>query len=286
MYCASPSCAVGPSLAVCEQPTGAFSPASFRLPVLARSATLLGLLLQERALDLELAASVVALDPGLAFGVLRLANASYHAPDEPVWQLSSALVAAGREELCDLLEHAPRLEALDDHGRRSRLVELRRRSVVRACVAHLLARELGCRNEKKCFLLGLLFHLSEMAALAHPQADSREGSGWAPMCDLPVLLGAAKEHGSDVAEPVLAAVLSAQALAVPKRGHSASELAELPAWHCWPRLSRQQRCVLLDRCTALAVWAETNLDRLEPWDFLSRLERHNPWEKSWTRCGH
>src|SRR5271167_4709965 len=64
------------------------------LPVLARSAALLKLLLQDGAVDLELTASVIALDPGLALETLQAASLESHGEDQ-IWQLPLAVVAAG-----------------------------------------------------------------------------------------------------------------------------------------------------------------------------------------------
>ena len=69
------------------------------LPVRTRSVSLLKLLLRDSAIDLELASSVVGLDPGMAFGALQLANAQRHQGDDPIWQLPLAVVEAGRELL-------------------------------------------------------------------------------------------------------------------------------------------------------------------------------------------
>src|ERR1035441_7969629 len=54
------------------------------LPILTRSASLLNLLLQDGAVDLELTSSVVALDPGLAFTTLQLANRESREEDEVI----------------------------------------------------------------------------------------------------------------------------------------------------------------------------------------------------------
>ena len=62
---------VQPSCDTCSD--GATLPAVL-LPLRTHSASLLTLLFQDGAVDLELANSVVALDPGLAFATLQLAN--------------------------------------------------------------------------------------------------------------------------------------------------------------------------------------------------------------------
>src|ERR1035438_3192530 len=60
------------------------------LELTARSASLLNLLLQDGAVDLELTSSVVALDPGLAFTTLQLANRERREEDELIWQFPLA----------------------------------------------------------------------------------------------------------------------------------------------------------------------------------------------------
>ncbi len=81
------------------------------LPLLTRSSGLLNLLFQDGTVDLELASSVVALDPGLAFGTLQLANRDRVGKSNPIWLFPLAVVAAGRDLMLQLVNQAPRIES-------------------------------------------------------------------------------------------------------------------------------------------------------------------------------
>lgn len=280
MLCAAPSRAVIPSAFVPEVPAyPSASGAQYLLPVLPRSAVLLELLLQERAIDLELASSVVALDPGLAFGVLQLANWDTGATGKPIWQLPLALVAAGRDALRDLIACAPGMDSPESGRRKIRLRGLARDAVVRGSIAQMLARELGACNPKQSFLAGLLFELPRMAALTHPGHDFRRMKLSAAIKNNSpaawMAVTGARQKTRALHEPLAATTLIAQAVL---RQKAVVKLAVGAFWDCWPVLTMEERRALLDHCSALAQWAAANLYRLEPWDFLSRLERPEPWE--------
>lgn len=243
----------------------------FVLPIMARSAVLLNLLLQDNAIDLGLASSVVALDAGLAFGVLQLANPVCGEGADPVWQLPAALVAAGRESLQDLLECAPRLEAQSDrHGKDAALM---RDSVVRACVAQLLARQLGKCNSKKAYLGGLLMDIPRMVAATRKMPDGYRARLLSIMCSsLPAALVRAAmtevDEGAGVSDPLMATILLAEL-----QLRDTAELEASEFWGSWPDRSSEQRCCLLESCRDLSRWAGENVIRLDPWEFMVRLER-------------
>lgn len=253
----------------------------FVLPVLTRSAILLNLLLQDDAVDLELASCVVALDAGLAFSVLQLGNAIESGGS--ISQPASALVAAGREALQKLLECAPRVESQPGGKGNGPLPGLAMDAVVRASLAHLLGRELGKCNPKKCYLGGLLFQVPAMVAATAGVNDGYQGRLISVMCNsLPAALVKAAmwdvEKPGWVQEPLIATILLAEALLSRKNAAGCSALGAAPLWSCWPELDRDQRSALIDRCCELGQWARTNLLRIDPWEFMSRLERRNPWE--------
>ena len=282
MLCAVPSRAVVPSAFVPEvRAHPSATGTEYLLPVLPRSAVLLELLLEERAIDLELASSVVTLDPGLAFGVLQLANRDAGAAGKPIWQLPLALVAAGRVALRKLIACAPRLDSAESGHREIRLRELASDAVVRGSMAQILARKLGGCNPKQCFLAGLLFELPKLAALTRPGHDFRRiklsaavkkslAAAWKAATG-------ARQKRRALREPLAATTLIAQAILGEKAIVNSAELAADTSWDCWPDLPVEERRALLDRCSDVAQWAAANLYRLEPWDFLSRLERPEPW---------
>jgi len=292
MPCAVPFRAVVASAFVPEMPVHPSAASSrtsteYLPPVLPRSAVLLELLLEERAIDLELATSVVALDPGLAFGVLQLANRDAATAGNPIWQLPLALVAAGREALRVLVKRAPRLDGSGCGGRKGRLQRLACDAVVRGCIAQMLARELGACNPKKSFLAGLLFELPKMAALMHAGHDFCRTKLSTLRESLPVVWKAAtavRDQTPPLHGPLVATTLIAQAILRDKAVADRVEFAAGAPWKCWPELSAEERRALLDRCCDLAQWAAANLYRLEPWDFLSRLKRPKPWESKWSLC--
>jgi len=258
---------------VADDATRPLARPEFLLPLHTRSAILLHLLLEDNAIDLELASCVVALDPGLAFAVLQAANPADSGAS--IWQLASALVAAGRESLQDLLECAPRLELHPSPDERNSLLALASDAVMRAGMAQLLARELGKCHPKKCYLAGLLLEIPAMVAVTAGSHDGYQGRLLSVMCNsLPVgLVKAAMsdlEGASAAHEPLIAIVLLAEALLREK------EAAAL--WNGWPELDREQRSSLVGGCCELREWMRKNLFCMDPWEFMSRLERRHPKE--------
>ena len=259
----------------------------FVLPVLRRSAVLMNPLLQDSAIDVELASSVVGLDPGLAFGTLQLANPACGDPGTPIWQLPLAVVAAGREALQQLVDGAPRIEPPSSSHEYAQLTQLASNAVVRACVAHLMASNLGHCHPKKSFLGGLLFDLPELANLTLHYGDSCKVKLLSTMCrSLPAALVKATmgDPGDEnsAADPVVATIFLADALLREKTLHpltpSLEKLAAAPQWSCWPDFDVEQRSSLLQCCSELAEWANTRALQLDPWEFMSRLECHGPWK--------
>ena len=250
------------------------------LPVLTRSLSLLTLLLQDGAIDLELASSVVGLDPGLAFATLQLANRKRAEGSNPIWQLPLAVVEAGREALEQYLQRAPSLESVSHVARRRQLERLAADAVVRACVAHLLARELGECNPRKAFLCGLLFELPVMAHSAHSPVCPAEALLPAMCRILPAgfvraaMTGASEELPDG--EALVAAVLLADAVVQAPAG-SLEELVASPRWNSWNETDAGQRKSLLQHGCDLAAWAAVSLHRMHPWEFMARLEGRNCW---------
>jgi len=258
------------------------------LPLVTRSASLLALLLQDDAVDLELASAVIGLDPGLSFGTLQLANRDRAETNDPIWQLPLAVVAAGREPLEQLLQHAPRIESGSDAGRRTRLGQLVSNAVTRACVAHLLARDLGSCAPRKSYLSGLLFDLPAIGRLAVPPIT--QAVLLAAMCHtLPAamvrtaMVSLADDNESLPSDPLVAigriadAVLQAAAATSPVTT-AMEDLAASPLWCFWKEIGTQERIFLLGQCASLAGWAKTNLHSMDPWEFMAALERRNSWE--------
>jgi len=260
--------------------------AQFLLPILPRSATLLNLLLQDDAIDLELASAVVALDPGLAFAVLQLANSTQGDCLDLTWQLPQAIVAAGRCRLQQLVNQAPTVDSRTA-GSRRRSLQLAQDAVVRACIAHELARGLGRSNPKKCFLGGLLFELPEMLRLNLPGRDGSGARFLPAMCHcLPssivraIMMAAGGSTGGysvTVATIHLANRLLTASGPAPAPEPGMQGTFGLPYWQCWPELDGRRRCSLLESSAELARWARTSVDRLNPWDFMAKLERRRPW---------
>lgn len=263
-------------------------PSSLLLPLLTRSASLLTLLLQDGAVDLELAGAVIGLDPGLAFGTLQLANRERVEGEDPIWQLPLAVVAAGREALQQLLQRAPRIECGSNVGKARSLCKLVANAAARASVAHLLARELGSSIPRKSYLCGLLFELPAIVRLGAPAIS--QAVLLSAMCrTLPAamvraaMVGMADDGEQPPSDPLLAIVLIADAVLAAEAEPSSQtasleELAASPLWHCWQAADAQQRKFLLGHCCEMARWARANLHDMDPWEFMARLERRNPWE--------
>jgi hypothetical protein len=255
------------------------------LPVFTRSTSLLTLVLQDGAVDLDLASSVAGLDPGLAFGILQAANLHREEGSEPIWQLPLAVVSAGREAIGQLVERAPRIEDWGQGGMRLRLSQLVTNAVVRSCVAYLLAREMGGCQPRKAYLAGLLLELPGMARLARPETS--QVTLLSILCHtLPaavvraVMAARADSSQADSCEPIVAiAVIAQRVLEVQAAGSELGawleDLAGRPLWDCWKGTDARQRMALLSYCCGTAAWAAANLHLLDPWEFTARLECGN-----------
>ena len=167
---------------MCPEPSASDAP-GFHLPILARSAALLQTLLQDAIIDLELASSVITLDPGLAYQVLRLANRNVPDDRDRIWQLPLAIVTAGRANLDELLDRSVQLDPAG--SRESVMQSLITEAVLRACLAHSLARELGSCSPRKCFLSGLLFDLPALVQRRHRDRHPARTDAGAAECAVP-----------------------------------------------------------------------------------------------------
>jgi hypothetical protein len=260
------------------------------LPLLNRSARLLGLLFQDGTVDLELASSVVALDPGLAFATLQLANRDRGSQSHPIWLFPLAVVAAGRDLMLHLASRAPRIASWAAPKRGAQLRQLYGDAVLRAAVAQLLSRELADGDPRKSFLAGLLLQLPAMVKAALPGDAISPTALLSTMCStLPsaivtaALAGPASADQYDPLAPVGAIARIADSLITSRaRGPSGpvplESLAAGPLWRFWDQTDGRQRCCLLAHCRELANWAADNLYKMDPWEFMARLERHKSWE--------
>lgn len=269
---------------MCPEPSASDAP-GFHLPILARSAALLQTLLQDAIIDLELASSVITLDPGLAYQVLRLANRNVPDDRDRIWQLPLAIVTAGRANLDELLDRSVQLEPAG--SRKSVIQSLITEAVLRACLAHSLARELGSSSPRKCFLSGLLFDLPALVQLSVPARLDSHARLLSDMChSLPVTIVRAAlaqvASAEGPTDPVVAIVSMAQKLlhaGGPTDSRIAlAELAEHSLWRPWAGLPVLQRSKILQRCSELVGWAGKNLYHLHPWDFLEQMESYKPCE--------
>ena len=258
----------------------------FALPVRSASVRFLNLFLQDAAVDLELASSVIALDPGLAYGTLELANRELPDDSERIWRLPQAIVTAGRDSLQQLVAEAPRLDCWTEAAVGIRLCRLVGDGVARACVAEFLARELGIGDSRKCFLSGLLFELPRLVRWAVPARMHSPELMLVEMCHtLPAsvvraVLAAGAEEGSS-GEPAVALVLLADAVLRGRRQPAKSvleEVSDTTLWQPWSAMPRLQRSALLQRSLVVASWASKNLQRMHPWEFMARLEHRKSWE--------
>ncbi len=278
---------VQPSCPACSD--GATLPAVL-LPLRTHSTSLLTLLFQDGAVDLELANSVVALDPGLAFATLQLANRDRCGENIPIWHFPLALVAAGHDLMLRLVSRAPRLESSFEPRRQAQLWRLYSDAVLRACIAQQLARKLGNCDASKAFLVGLLLELRGMIHVALPgqpipalallslirrtlpaaAATAVVASPYKPdLCDPPTPLAA------------IAAIADSLVEALARRSSRTGlpqKLALGPAWGFWDEIEVSRRSSLLRPCFELAKWVSANLYRMHPWEFVSRLESHKSWE--------
>jgi hypothetical protein len=249
-------------------------------PILTRSAALLTLLLQDGTVDLELASSVIALDPGLAFGTLQVANLERNGEGQ-VWQLPLAVVAAGCDRLLMVVNMAMKVESSYDCGTSARLRQLYLRCVQRACIAELLTSLRGSADPKRSYVAGLLFCLPGMLGRKHainPALSSKV------LGALPDNLWIGSATTGEECDPIATSVLLANGVLELPEGEKlesswqTQRLAESALWGSGDESTTRERCKLISQGCKLAKWAEANASRLSPWDFLSRLHRHKSWE--------
>ena len=254
--------------------------AAFQLPILRRSAAFLDCLLQDRTVDLGLASSVVALDPGFTYRILRLANQELSEGADRIWQVPLAVVAAGRAGLQEVVATSVQLtlpQASGHHPFEALIMD----AVQRACVAQLLARELGNCLPQKCFLSGLMLAVPLIVKVCLP---AHLGSSSALLSDMCQTLPATVVRAT-LAQPVeragpgnamVSAVLIADALLrACRRPNPASHLQSLATcgfWQSWPKTSMAERLRLLRQGGELIKWVEGNLLVTDPWKFMTRVE--------------
>ena len=266
------------------------------LPILTRSASLLNLLLQDGAVDLELTSSVVALDPGLAFTTLQLANRERREEDELIWQFPLAVVAGGQHRLLQAVNQAPKIESYSSTKIRAELRQLWVRAVVRACLARALSQQVGGGNPRQAFLAGLLLELPALVELTFPSCPSSQlglQAAWRESLppEIAAAIGQARDcdhvhaPSKDGPQTSLAASIRLAELLLGSTMHESSpgpgkgrELASNSVWQCWKETSLRQRHLLLDRCCELARWAAAHAPGMNPWEFTARLERSKGWE--------
>jgi len=254
------------------------------LPILARSAALLSLLLQDGTVDLELTSTVIALDPGMAFGTLLAANLERNGNGE-IWQFPLAVVAAGCGRLQAMLNGAFKVESSYDCSTSAKFRRLYLRGVQRACIAEWLAAQLRNADPRQSYVAGLLCGLPRAAS--HAGAGPLDGvaakeSGWS----LSALLIAAGNPSCGLAEfvPAVVSVWLADGLLkfsdceVTESSAQVKELAASPHWRSEEAFSTGERCRLLAQAARLGRWVAANAPRLSPWDFMARLHRHRSWE--------
>jgi HDOD domain-containing protein len=253
----------------------------FHLPVLTRSVGLLRVLLHDGIVDVELVSSVIALDPGLTYRVLQLANRDLPDDCDRIWQLPLAVVTAGRAKLDEVLNEVSQVEFVDSS--KSEIQNVILEAVLRACLAHTLACELASYSPRKCFLSGLLFELPALVTLTVPARIDAHAMLLSDMChSLPVTIvrAALAQIASKAApsDPMVAIVLIAQELLRASRlaHRPMEELAAHSLWRPWPSMSLLQRRKILERCGELIAWVGKNLYHVHPWEFMAQLESNTP----------
>ena len=281
-----------------QRDTGDFPCANLQMfvPILTRSGALLTLLLQDGIVDLELTSSVVALDPGLAFCTLQLANLEARGEAEVVWDFPSAVVGSGCDRLLQLLNRAPRVESSFARATGAKLRQCCSRAVMRACVAELLAKRLGNGDPRQSYLTGLLFELPEilgMAGFAHstPLRAALQAAMRGCLPDEVFTAITAAQHrdkntdgqygaNRGMAATVLLAdsLLGAKQPEISQQACLMERLAPGPLWTSGDPISVGERHRLLGDCCEMAKWSANNLPRLAPWEFTARLQRRKSWE--------
>jgi hypothetical protein len=56
--------------------------------------------------------------------------------------------------------------------------------------------------------------------------------------------------------------------------HQPMKPASSSLWGCWPDVGEEQRSSLLNACHELDQWVLQNVEVLDAWEFMSRLEPH------------
>jgi hypothetical protein len=259
------------------------------LPILTRSAALLTLLLQDGTVDLELTSSVVALDPGLAFGTLQVANLERNGEGE-IWQFPLAVVAAGCDRLLKMVNCAFKVESSFACGTSAGLRQLYVRCVQRACIAELLTKLLGGANPKQSYVAGLFLGLPGVLDPPSPTSSgfsvALKSALWGslPADILTAVAGPSTNPEERPRNPLAASVLIANALLelpeceTPESSEQVQSLAASPLWESWEECSMRERRRLLGQGRGLGKWAAANAPRLSPWEFTARLQRHKSWE--------
>ncbi len=153
---------------------------------------------------------------------------------------------------------------------------------LRACVAQTLSLALGSCQPRRCFLSGLLLELPAMVRLSRTGHSDTSGKLLASMCrSLPavVVRGALAKHVEEKnpSDPAVAVVLISDALLhLQNRTNQDAwlqDIADQTWWQPWSHLASPQRMAVLSRARTVAVWAEENLYRMDPWNFMANLER-------------
>lgn len=253
------------------------------LPILTRSAALLTLLLDDAAVDVELVNSIVVLDPGLAFATLQLASPDGEAATGVSHSLPLAVVAAGRDQLLEVVRRASLLDAGLTSDAKAHLQRLFLRSARRACVALFLGRELGDVEPDQCYLAGLLSNLPGMVALtanrdlvlAQITLQKALRSSLQPEV-FAAISEAAATSPKRPCSAISASLSIANSMLEPADGEDPRHLATLaasPLWAPWASTTLHRRTLLLGKCCAVAAWAAAQVQRLAPWEFATRLQR-------------
>jgi HDOD domain len=257
----------------------------YYLPILPRSASFLRELLQNSIIDLELASAVISLDPGLTYGVLQQANRQLSDDKGRIWQLPLAVLNVGRSGLEALLESSSVVGASSGVGD-DPIHKLVVDAVVRASVAHFIARDQGIAAPRKSFLCGLLFDLPTLIALGIPRRSRSTAALLRNMChSLPAALVRAafarSMHSGGAPNAILSAVLLSQEIVEFTSRADTTPDAESSReihWPIWQSVSLPQRAQKRAACISLGLWARANVSGIEPWHFMSRLDRKIPWE--------
>ena len=92
------------------------------------------------------------------------------------------------------------------------------------------------------------------------------------------LSGVCNREDTGAGDPVVASVLIADSvIALVDKGHGSQQCERLAGeamWRCWSEVGSEERIFLLDQCCELAKWVSANLQVMDPWEFVARLERY------------